>query len=199
MNFDNSQTKLNLARSFAGECMDGARYQFIAQKAMQEGKQNIQSFFKSIAKNEMSHAKVFWDLIAKHSSSTNNNIEIQAGFPFADGELMDMIKTATNTEKSESTSVYPSFAKIAEDEGFKDIAEKFKLVALSESNHFMQIDNLFNKLRSKDLYSTPKPFEWKCDTCGYTQLAKEAFKTCPLCEMTQDHITLTMITCPQDK
>ena len=198
MNFDESQTKLNLARSFAGECMDGARYQIIAQKAMQEGKQNIQSFFKSIAKNEMSHAKTFWNLIASNTSVPQHNIEIKAGYPFADGKLKDMIKYATNTEKSESTSIYPSFAKIAEDEGFKDIAQKFKLVAMAESEHFLQIDSLYNKLKSGDLYLTPTPYDWKCDNCGYTQNSKEAFETCPLCEMPRDNINLSIITCPRD-
>ena len=198
MKFEDSQTKLNLARAFAGECMDGARYQFIAQKAMSEGKKNIQSFFKSIAKNEMAHAKTFWTIIAKQSKEVQHNIEIKAGYPFADGDLMDMIKYATNTEKSESTSIYPSFAKIAEDEGFKEIAEKFKLMARAESEHFMQIDNLYNKLKSGDLYLSPRAYDWKCDNCGYTVNDKEAFETCPLCEMDKNHITLSMITCPKD-
>ena len=77
MDFEQSQTKTNLARAFAGECQAGARYQFIAQKAMQEGKKNIQMLFKTLAKNEMAHAKVFWDLIAKNSKEEQKNIEIK--------------------------------------------------------------------------------------------------------------------------
>ena len=116
VDFNESQTKTNLARAFAGECQAGARYQFIAQKAMTEDKKNIQMLFKNLAKNEMAHAKRFWGLIAKHGGGVQENIEIKAGYPFEDGELMELIKFASNNEKSESTSIYPSFSKIAEDD-----------------------------------------------------------------------------------
>ena len=198
MNFDESQTKTNLARAFAGECQGGARYQFIAQKAMQEGKNNIQMMFKSLAKNEMAHARIFWDLIAKNSSVPQKNIEIKAGYPFEDGELIEMIKFASNAEKSENTTIYPSFAKIAEDEGFKEIAEKFKLVALVEGNHFLQIDELYNKLKSKSLFESAVPCEWKCDHCGHIHNSKKAFDVCPLCEKSKDYISLSIITCPKN-
>lgn len=193
MDFNISQTKTNLARAFAGECQAGARYQFIAGKAIQENKKNIQTLFKSLAKNEMSHAKVFWDLLAKHSGGIQQNIEIKAGYPFEDAELVEMIKYASNNEKSENTTIYPSFAKIAEDEGFKDVAEKFKLVALVENDHFLILDKLYNQLKAKELYTSTCEKEWKCDHCGHTRYAKEAFKICPLCEMTQDYINLDLI------
>lgn len=191
MKFEDSQTRINLARAFAAECQDGARYQFIAQKAMQEGKQNINALFKSLAKNEMAHAKTFWGLISKNSSEPQKNIEIKAGYPFEDGPLLDMIKYATNTEKSENSMVYPSFAKIAEDEGFKEVAEKFKLVALVEGNHYLQIEALYNKLKADCLYKSGTPYEWKCDNCGHTHTDKTAFETCPLCELTKDYINIT--------
>ncbi len=193
MNFEESQTKTNLARAFAGECQGGARYQFIAQKAMQADKKNIQMLFKYLAKNEMAHAKIFWDLIAKHSSQPQKNIEIKAGYPFEDGELLELIKSASNNEKSENTSIYPTFSKIAEDEGFKDIAEKFKLVALVENDHFMLLDELYNKLKDKCLYKSGVDIEWKCGLCGHTHTAKQAFETCPLCEKTKDHVDLNFL------
>ena len=77
MNFDDSQTKINLARAFSAECQDGARYQFISQKAVSEGKQNVSTFFKSLAKNEMAHAKTFWTLMSQHLSKPQRNIEIR--------------------------------------------------------------------------------------------------------------------------
>lgn len=193
MNFDESQTKTNLARAFAGECQGGARYQFIAQKAMQENMKNIQMLFKTLAKNEMAHAKVFWDLIAKHSSEVQENIEIKAGYPFEDGELADLIKFASNNEKSENTTIYPSFAKIAEDEGFKDVAEKFKLIALVENDHFMILDELYNKLKSNSLYKNATPYDWKCGHCGHTEQSKESYKTCALCNMGTGNIELTFL------
>ena len=193
MDFENSQTKINLARAFAGECQAGARYQFIAQKAMQEDMKNVQMLFKTLAKNEMAHAKTFFDLISKHGPNEEKNIEIKAGYPFENGELLDLIKSAANNEKSESTSVYPSFAKIAEDEGFKDIAEKFKLVALVENDHFMIIEDLYNRLKSRALYKNSTPYNWQCGHCGYNEQAKESFKVCPLCDMTSGNVELTFL------
>ena len=193
MNFDESQTKTNLARAFAGECQAGARYQFIAQKAMEEGKKNIQMLFKTLAKNEMAHAKTFWDLIAENTSEPQENIEIKAGYPFQDDELLQMIKFASNNEKSENTTIYPSFSKIAEDEGFKEIAEKFKLVALVENDHFMVLNELYNKLKSKDLYKNSTEYNWKCGYCGHTLLGKQSFEICPLCNKDKGHVELTFL------
>lgn len=197
MDFEESQTKINLARAFAGECQGGARYQFIAQKAMQENKKNIQMLFKTLAKNEMAHARVFWDLIAKYAKKPVKNIEIKAGYPFEDADILQMIKYASNNEKSENTTIYPSFAKIAEDEGFKDISDKFKKIALVENDHFMLLDELYNKLKSGELYSSSTPYDWKCSNCGHTELLNDAFNTCPLCEKSKDYIKLDMIKSPR--
>jgi len=193
MDFEKSQTKINLARSFAGECQAGARYQFIAQKAMEDGKINIQDIMKTLAKQEMAHAKVYWDLISKNSKEIQKNIEIKAGYPFEDTDLMQMIKYASNNEKSENTTIYPSFSKVAEDEGFKEIAEKFKFVALVEHDHFLILDELYNKLKSKSLFNSSIPYEWKCSKCGYTHYGKEGFEICPLCGATKDYISLDML------
>lgn len=190
MDFEKSLTKINLARSFAGECQAGARYQFIAQKAMDEGKKNIQDLVKSLAKQEMAHARIYWDLIAKYSKEIQKNIEIKGGYPFEDDNLLNMIKWAANTEKSENTTIYPSFAKIAEDEGFGEVAEKFKLVALVEHDHFIILDELYNKLKTKALFKSPLPCEWKCDKCGHSHFSKESFEICPLCDATKYYISL---------
>jgi len=191
--FQESQTKTNLARAFAGECQGGARYQFIAQTAIAEDKKNIQMLFKYLAKNEMNHAKKFWKLISKYSDEVQKNIEIKAGYPFQNGELLESIKYAANNEKSESSTIYPSFAKIAEDEGFKDVAETFKLIAKVENEHFMLIDALYNKIKSGDLYSCTTPQNWKCSLCGHQENDKHAFKVCPLCDANQDSIELNFL------
>ncbi len=193
VNFEESKTKTNLARAFAGECQAGARYQFIAQKAIGENKKNIQMLFKNLAKNEMAHAKRFWQLIAKNSKQPQKNIEICAGFPFEDGELLELIKYAANNEKSESTTIYPSFSKIAEDEGFKEVANAFKLVAMVENDHFITIDNLYNKLKSDGLYESSSVQEWKCSQCGHIESAKKAFDTCPLCELSKDYVDINFL------
>lgn len=80
--FDKSKTKENLARAFAGECQDGARYQFIAQQCMEDGYNYLQTMFKTFAKNEMAHAKTFYELIFAHSGKSTGNIKITGGYPF---------------------------------------------------------------------------------------------------------------------
>lgn len=190
MDFLQSQTMKNLARAYAGECQAGARYQFLAQKAMEEGFQQLQTMVKTIAKEEMAHAKIFWDLISEKSGGKNDNIEICGGYPFKTGELNDLLKFAMDAEKSENTSVYPAFAKIAEDEGFLDIAEVFKKVAVVENCHYLLFDQLYNMFSSGIMYKQDKVYKWKCSHCGHEGEGKSAWKVCPLCNSPQGFVQI---------
>ena len=91
MDFLQSETMKNLARAYAGECQAGARYQFLAQTAMDEGYKHLQTLIKIQAKEEMAHAKVFWDLIMQKSGGKNDNIEICGGYPFKTGTLEEQV------------------------------------------------------------------------------------------------------------
>lgn len=190
MNFEQSQTYINLARAFAGECQAGARYQFIAAKAMQEGYEHLQVLIKTVAKEEMAHAKIFWDLIAEHTDGKNPNIPIQAGYPFLEGGLVEQLRFAADSENSEYTSVYPSFAKVAEDEGFMDIAQKFRQIVGVENCHFMLFDELYNMFSAKTIYKQQDARKWKCNHCGYEQTSPSAWKTCPLCGKPQGYVQI---------
>ena len=88
--FSDSKTKVNLARAFAGECQDGARYQFLAKQALDEGYYYMQMIFKTHAKNEMAHAKRFYDLINEYSDEKLNNIDLTGGYPFTSGTLLEV-------------------------------------------------------------------------------------------------------------
>ena len=110
--FEKSQTLINLARSFAGECQDGARYQFIAQQAEQEGYNYLQTLLKTLAKNEMAHAKAFYDLITQNCKDKKHNINIEGGYPFECGNLQENLHDSIQTEVSQSNNVYPSFAQV---------------------------------------------------------------------------------------
>ena len=98
MDFEESQTKINLARAFAGECQGGARYQFIAQKAMQENKKNIQMLFKTLAKNEMAHAKLFYDYIVEKCGETCK-VEFDADYPYVSPMLDVSLKNEEKIER----------------------------------------------------------------------------------------------------
>lgn len=185
MNFKESQTSKNLARAFAGECQAGARYQFIAQTAEQEQQSYLKSLMKSLAKQEMTHAKLFWDLIQKHSKGSAENIEITAGYPYRGGTLCEMLEHSAHNEKSENVSIYPSFAKIAEEEGFEDVANTFKKVALVEHEHFQTLNELHDRYKEKSIYVSENEDEWKCSQCGFSIFNKKAPDICPLCSFPQ--------------
>lgn len=192
MEFDKSVTKKNLARSFAGECQEGARYQFLAKLALKENYKYLESLLKILAKNEMAHAKVFYDHIIEKSESKVDNIQIEAGFPFKANTLVEGLKSCAENEKYEHVNIYPSFAKIAKDEGFDDIAKSFMLVADVENCHYMQVSELYNKFITKTVYKTKQPIKQKCSNCGNEFVAKDIPKECPLCGMPRGYYMIKL-------
>ena len=108
VDFNSSKTRLNLARAFAGECQDGAKYQFLAKTALMEGYKHLQMLMKTHAKNEMAHAKRFYDLIVEYGGN-QTNIEFTGGYAFSKGTLLECIKNTIEVEKSQSDIVYPEF------------------------------------------------------------------------------------------
>ncbi len=186
-NFEQSQTYKNLARAFAGECQAGARYQFLASKCEQAELYYLKAILKKLAKNEMTHAKLFYDYITNNSESTVRNIEICAGYPFKAGTLEETFMFAMEDEKSESENIYPSFAKVAEDEGFKEIAKTFTMVSEVEKTHADQLEQIWLKLKNNTLYKCNEETMWKCDECGHTEESKCAWQTCPLCHQAQGY------------
>ena len=179
--FRESRTRQNLARAFAGECQDGARYQFLAMQAESEGYAFLQTIFKIHAKNEMAHAKRFYDLIAEHDNVSERNIDITGGYPFTHGSLLDQMKATIDTEKSQSDIVYPDFASIAKDEGYDDVAYAFECAGLVEDHHRQVVEDLYTKLKAGKLYKSTATNLWKCSYCGYIERGKQAWEECPSC------------------
>ncbi|MBQ8615116.1 MAG: rubrerythrin family protein, partial [Clostridia bacterium] len=129
MDFQESKTKENLARSFAAECQEGARYQFMAKMAQQEGYQYMSMLIRTLAHNEMAHAQQFFNKIVELGGNQTQNIEINAGYPFKSGKLLDVLSQEAENERMSSDSIYPKFADIARDEGFKDVADLFDMIS----------------------------------------------------------------------
>lgn len=192
MEFNSSETKINLARSFAGECQEGARYQFMSKMALQNQMQFLSDTLKTLAKNEMSHAKVFYDHIVEKSGGSTRNIPIEAGFPFEMPDLKTSLLEESKNETSQAQNIYPSFARIARDEGFSDIAKSFELIAKTEQTHARILEYLGNLYKSNKLYKRDTPTKWKCSSCGHIEIAKEGFKTCPVCELPQGYIIIDL-------
>lgn len=192
MEFKNSTTCQNLARAFAAECQDGAGYQFIAKDAKQNQMNYIATILKMLAKNEMAHAKMFYQHLIDNLQTTNGNVNIEAGYPFKQSELKTSLSSATVIEESEGENIYPSFAKIANDEGFPEIAKTFLLVAQVEKTHAQKLSKLAEMYKSKKLYSSITPKEFECSNCGHKEKKKSAWKTCPLCNYPQGYVVITL-------
>lgn len=191
MDFNQSQTKKILARLYLGECQDGARYQFLGQQAKTDNLNYMQQLMKTLAKNEMSHAKVFYDYILKYGN-IQKNIEVTAGYPFTPYQLNLGLKLASEAEFAQHETIYPSFAKIARDEGYTDIANSIMMIAQVEECHAKQLSELHQKLKSKKLYKAAQPNKWKCSKCGYENTAKEAWTACPLCYYDQGYTVIPL-------
>ncbi len=187
MDFQSSQTKTNLARSFAAECQEGARYQFLAKKAQQEGYQYMSMLIRTIAHNEMAHAQQFFNKITEYGGNDTQNIEIKAGYPFKSGNLKDALKNEANNEEMSSESIYPQFASTARDEGYDDVAELFDMIAKVEKTHQRTLEKLYEGLESNCLYKCNDEHSFKCDECGTIIKSKCAPKVCPLCNMGQGY------------
>ncbi len=192
MDFQKSKTKENLARAFAAECQDGARYQFMAKEAMKESLSNISDQLKQLAKNEMAHAMRFYELMLEHCQGKEDNVPIEAGYPFEPSALKVSLKTASTIEEYEAKNIYPSFARVAQDEGFMDIAQAFKLIAEVEQIHFQKLLSLANMYKGGKLYKSANKMPWTCGNCGHKHEAKEAWKNCPLCAYPQGYVIISM-------
>ncbi|MDR0426463.1 MAG: hypothetical protein LBH24_04735 [Clostridiales bacterium] len=185
MNLEDTQTLKNLARAFATETQDGARYQFLKQQAIQQQLNYAANTLKLLATNEMAHAKLWWSLITENDKVSHKNIEIKAGFPYETGEFVDQIGIVADVEDREGSRIYVDFAKTARKEGLADIAEKFDMVASVELQHSAILTQLYKGLKDGALYKSQQAVEWKCTKCGYIGTAKTAWKTCPVCMMPQ--------------
>ena len=189
MEFTKTQTFYNLARGFAGECQAGMRYQLTAKTAMQQGYQVLSDTIRTIAKNETNHAKVFFEAILQEAGS-QDDIHIDASFPFHAGTLEENLRFAAIDEQDEAENLYPGFAKVAREEGFEQIALKFEKVAMVEKNHRIIFEYLYEAFKDGSLYSAERPMLWICSECGYMHTSKEAWNICPLCGASQGEVEL---------
>lgn len=187
VDFNSSKTRLNLARAFAGECQDGARYQFLAKQAQDEGYTYMMMLFRTHAKNEMAHAKRFFELINEYSTEKMNNIDITGGYPFSCGTLMENIKDTISTEDSQSLTIYPEFASVAEEEGYPEIAKAFTFAGTVENCHKLLLTQVYDMLKSGTLYKSPEQTKWKCSNCGFEHTSKACWEECPSCLLDQGY------------
>ncbi len=189
MQFDQTKTYKNLARSFAGESQAGMRYQIIARTAAEQGYDALSNVIKELAKNESEHARRFFEELTKRGEKLEN-IDLDAGYPFHTGNLEESLHLASVDEKNEHERIYPAFAKDAEEEGFKDVAALFKLIAQVEKRHEQIFNYLHEAFESGNLYKNESPILYICSECGYMHTSTQAWDVCPLCKASQGYVYL---------
>lgn len=187
-----SKTYKNLARAFAGECMAQTRYKFVEYGARKEGFVTLAEVIDTVIYQEFNHARMLYTFIETASDGIIPNIDISAGFPFKEKwNLMENLKLGAEDEAAEA-KLYTEFEKTARKEGFEDIAGLFKNMTQVELCHQKLFEDLYNQMSTNTLYKRPEPTTWKCASCGYEQVGKSAFKTCPLCQAKQGAVMLKL-------
>lgn len=163
-------------QAFAGESQARNKYTYYASKAKKEGYEQIAALFLETADNEKEHAKLWFKYL--------HNGEV----PSTEMNLLD----AANGENDEWTDMYPSFAKIAEEEGFKEIAAKFRMVAEIEKHHEERYRKLLDSVKGGVVFVGDDLAVWKCRNCGHIVVGKYAPKICPVCNHPQSYFELSV-------
>mgnify|MGYP004665776685 FL=1 len=174
MELKDSKTYQNLMTAFAGESQARNKYTYFAGAAKKEGYEQIAAIFEETANNEKEHAKMWFKLLNDGAvPSTKENL-----------------KAAAEGENYEWTDMYDSFAKEAEEEGFKEIANKFRLVAAIEKEHEERYLKLLNNIANERVFDKEDTTVWVCRNCGYVHVGKTAPKVCPACNHPQAYFEM---------
>lgn len=183
-----TKTAENLLKAFAGESQARNRYTYYASVADKEGYKQMKNIFIETADNEKEHAKRFYKfLLEGFADELPATIEITADFPVAQGTTLDNLKAAAAGEYEEWSDLYPAFAKIAEEEGFPQVAATFKMIALAEKRHETRYKKLADNIENKKVFKKDQGTQWKCGNCGYVHEGPEAPELCPACLHPQDY------------
>ena len=180
MDFLYSETRKNLARSFAGESQARTRYTVYAGVARKENQEWIARVVEETAANEAVHAEEFLEMLQK-LGGCGENLEVNGGYPFQLGTTVENLAFAAHGEKEEHDDVYPGFAEMARREGFKDAALLWMQIARIEGVHHSQFHSLEEQLLKGELTEKEAPIRWRCLNCGYAYEGVRACDPCPVC------------------
>ncbi|MDY6968744.1 MAG: rubrerythrin family protein [Spirochaetota bacterium] len=185
MDLKGSKTEKNLMAAFAGESQARNRYTYFASKAKKEGYEQIAAAFLDSAENEKEHAKKEFKFLL------GGEVEITDSFPAGIiGDTASNLKAAAEGENYEWTTMYPEFAKIAEEEGFIEIAAVFNAIAKAEKQHEKRYLALLKNLQEGKVFKKDQSVSWKCRNCGYVQDGDCAPNKCPACAHEQAYFEI---------
>ena len=171
-----TKTEQNLLKAFAGESQARTRYTFFASVAKKEGYEQVAGVFLETADQEKEHAKRFFKFLE------GGMVEITASYPAGIiGTTTENLLEAANGENEEWDLLYPEFAKIAQEEGFPQVAAAFKMIAKVEVQHEIRYRKLLANIQEESVFKKEEEIEWQCRNCGYVHTGKDAPQTCPAC------------------
>ncbi|AIY82244.1 MAG: rubrerythrin family protein [Clostridium baratii] len=170
MNLKGSNTEKNLYKAFAGESRARNKYNLYAEKAREEGFRWVGEIFDETASNEFAHAREVFRRYLNKVGTTEEN-------------LMD----AAMGEKEEDESIYKEFERVANEEGFKEIATFFKELREVEESHEIRFLSLAERIRTDRMFKSDTVTFWQCMNCGYIHEGLEAPMICPLCKFKQEY------------
>jgi rubrerythrin len=177
-----TKTEKNLLTAFSGESQARNRYTYFASKAKKEGFVQIAAIFEETANQEKEHAKRLFKFLE------GGEVSITASFPAGViGSTLDNLKEAAAGERYEYTEMYPDFAKVAEAEGFKAIADVFKSIAVAEKQHEKRYLGFAANVKNNRVFKRDAKVVWRCLNCGYLHEGDEAPENCPACDHPRDH------------
>ncbi|MBR6740679.1 MAG: rubrerythrin family protein [Clostridia bacterium] len=172
MDLKGSKTEKNLLAAFAGESQARNKYNYFASAARKEGYEQIAAIFEATANNEKEHAKLWLKALNGIGTTAENLLE------------------AANGENYEWTDMYAGFAKDAEEEGFTELAARFRLVAAIEKTHEERYRKLLSNVEAQAVFEKSEMAIWECRNCGHLVMGKKAPLVCPTCAHPQSYFEL---------
>ena len=163
MELKGSKTEKNLRTAFSGESEARNKYTYFASVAKKEGYEQIAAIFLDTANNEKEHAKMWFKALGGLGDTAQN------------------LLSAAEGENYEWTDMYAQFAKEAEEEGFLELANKFKMVAAIEKTHEERYRALLNNVEMQQVFEKSEMTMWECRNCGHLVMGKKAPQVCPVC------------------
>lgn len=170
--YSGTQTEKNLEAAFAGESQARNKYTCFASVAKKQGFEQIADLFLKTANNEKEHAKMWFKEL--------NGI----------GDTAENLLAAAEGENYEWTDMYEDFAKTAEEEGFTELAHKFRLVAAIEKHHEERYRALLRNVETAEVFKRSEIKVWECRNCGHIVVGKEAPEVCPVCNHPQSYFEI---------
>lgn len=183
--FKGSQTEQNILKAFVGECVARNRYTFFAAKAKKEGYVQIAHVFEETADQEKAHASRLYKYLK------GGEVTITETFPAGgNGSTEENLRDAAGGEQHEYEEMYPEFARIAQEEGFDDIADTFTNIAVAERHHGKRFLGLAENIKNERVFVRAEETVWRCRNCGFVHEGAEAPLKCPACDHPQGHFEL---------